>query len=157
MDHVGHGSVHWRVSGSRGSQNMTRCRLRRGFASVGIRVHSPHRANPTQSVAAPWQCGLPGPTNIRQTHRAAFWLLMYRRRRPNQRNLTTSICLLTRIDFPPHNASSFYRTAAWHGWLICGSRIFRGGDFGNPSERGERCEHWGGLGLRENEISAFVS
>ena len=34
-----------------------------------------------------------------------------------------------------------------------GSRIFRGGDFGNPSERSE---HWGGLGLRENEIWAFV-
>jgi len=29
--------------------------------------------------------------------------------------------------------------------------------FGNPSERSERVEHWGGLGLRENEISAFVS
>ena len=38
--------------------------------------------------------------------------------------------------------------------VIGGSRIFlEGGDFGNPSERKER----GGLGLRENEIRAFVS
>jgi len=38
---------------------------------------------------------------------------------------------------------------------ICGSRIFRGGDFGNPSERSERALRC--LGLRENEIWAFVS
>jgi len=39
---------------------------------------------------------------------------------------------------------------------IGGYRIFLegGGDFGNLSEASE---HWGGVGLRKNEIWAFVS